>query len=101
VSDPRPVLRPDRDDDAWNEFADALWKALGEDLPGLCMGARQHCARFYFAERLLEARGFDAEASLALYETRGGFCDCEILLNADPPTFEEELGELLDEKGRP
>ena len=48
------------------------------------MGARQHSARFYFAERLLEARGFDVDVSLALYETRGGYCDCEILMNADP-----------------
>ena len=90
MSERKPVLRPDPYDEAWNEFCEALWESLGEELPGLCMAAR-HSARHYFAERLLEARGFDAEASLALYEKRGGYCDCEILLNVDQPTLEDEL----------
>lgn len=75
-----PVLRPEADDPRWGEFCEALEKALGR---AGCMGT------VYFAERLLEARGFDAHASLALYEKRGGYCDCEILLNVDPSTFEE------------
>jgi hypothetical protein len=91
----KSVLRPDRDDEAWEEFADALSVAVFQ---GLCMGAHQHSARFYFAERLLEARGFDVEASLALYEKRGGYCDCEILLNVDPPAFDEEVEQLLGEE---
>jgi Protein of unknown function (DUF2695) len=37
----------------------------------------------YFTERLLEARGFDVEASVALFEKRGGYCDCEVLFNVD------------------
>ena len=73
------ALRPG--DPAWDEFCEALWTALGEAVPGLCMGDRR--GRLYFAERLLEARGFDVEASLALYEQLGGYCDCEILLNVD------------------
>jgi Protein of unknown function (DUF2695) len=93
MSDRAPVLRPDRADAAWDEFCGALWAALGEELPGLCMGARQHCARYYFAERLLEARGFDAEASLALYARHGGYCDCEILFNVDP-LAPDEVGRL-------
>jgi hypothetical protein len=98
MRDRKPVLRPDHDDEAWMEFCEALFVALGEDLPGGCMAGHQRSARFYFAERLLEARGFDAEASLALYEQRGGLCDCEILFNVDPPTFEEEVGQLLDQE---
>jgi hypothetical protein len=85
------VLRPDRDDDDWKEFTDALEQALGPELPGLCMGTH------YFAERLLEARGFDVEASLAGYEKGGGYCDCEILFNVDPTTLEEKLEELTGE----
>jgi Protein of unknown function (DUF2695) len=83
------VLRPNPSDPRWVEFCEALWMALGEELPGLCMGARQYSARHYFAERLLEGRGFDAEASLALYEKRGGYCDCEILWNVAVPPDEE------------
>ncbi len=89
----KPILRPDRNDEAWEEFAEALSVPIFGQ--GLCMGgAHQGSARFYFAERLLEARGFDVEASLALYEQHGGYCDCEILFNADPrlnpPAHEEE-----------
>jgi hypothetical protein len=65
-----PVLWPDPADEAWQEFCEALERTLG-----LCMGTH------YFAERLLWARGFDAEASLALYEKQGGYCDCEIVFN--------------------
>ena len=28
--------------------------------------------------------GIDIEATLAFFESRGGYCDCEILLNVDP-----------------
>jgi hypothetical protein len=88
----RPVLRPDPYDADWDEFCEALFRSLGEELPGLCMG------KPWFAERLLEAGGFDAEASLALYATRGGYCDCEILFNVDPPTLEDELADLAGEE---
>ena len=74
MTDGKPVLRPDPYDGAWNEFCDALGTAI---TTAGCMGTH------YFAERLLEARGLDAEASLALFERRGGYCDCEILLNVD------------------
>jgi Protein of unknown function (DUF2695) len=72
----KPVLRPNSSAE-WREFCVALWRALGDEAPGLCMGTH------YFTERLLEARGFDVEASLALYEGSGGYCDCELLLNVD------------------
>jgi hypothetical protein len=64
------VLHPDPNDDAWQEFCDALWQTVGR------------CERDYSdARRLLAERGFDVEASLASYAERGGGCDCEIRLN--------------------
>lgn len=90
ASESLPVLRPDRADPAWREFCEALYEALGHDVPGRCNSVDHE-----FAWPLLEARGFDAEASLALYEKRGGCCDCEILLNVDVPTLEEEFAQVL------
>jgi Protein of unknown function (DUF2695) len=81
------VLVPVRGDPAWEEFCEALYEALGPALPGLCMGSH------YFTERLLEARGFHVAASVALFEKRGGNCDCEVLFNVDASveTPEEEV----------
>lgn len=39
-----------------------------------------------FARKALAGMGFDEagiEASLAYFETNGGYCDCEILFNVD------------------
>jgi hypothetical protein len=98
MSDRKPVLCPDRYDSAWSEFCEALLTALGGKLPGLCMG--DVGGRHYFTQRLLEARGFDPEASLALYETKGGYCDCEILLNVGRPTLEDALAWLTEDTER-
>jgi hypothetical protein len=90
-----PVLRPDAYSAAWVEFRDALDVALGdpEELgySGLCQGST------YFAERLLEARGYDVAACLLAYRELGGHCDCTILQNVDPLTLEDELDELLED----
>jgi Protein of unknown function (DUF2695) len=109
VSDRKPVLRPDAYDPDWIEFRDALDDELGDPAEFGRSGLCKH--DHYYAKRLLEARGFDAEASLALYEKRGGSCDCEILFNVDPPTLEDELDEerrrperlnrLLDDEAQP
>jgi hypothetical protein len=72
----RSVLRPD--DPNWGEFAEALFIALGEDVPGNCAGDHR------YTRRLLKERGYDVEASLLLYGQRCGYCDCEVLLNIDP-----------------
>lgn len=84
-----PALHPDRRDAAWNEFCDALYEALGGRLPGRC---QRHGSSHYYARRLLEERGFDGEASLALYREHGGYCDCEILMNVQD-WLEDELAE--------
>jgi hypothetical protein len=81
----KPVLRPDPNDRAWNEFCEALWSVVNE-----CENDHSH------ASRLFEERGYDADASIALYEKDGGYCDCEILFNVDPPTLEDELDSLME-----
>ena len=57
----------------WNEFVEALehmicWVCGGTDKP--------------LTTRILEEMGgFDVPGSLAFFEERGGYCDCEIILN--------------------
>ena len=82
--DPKPPLQPDHGNAAWDEFCEALWRAIA---PGRCMG--DGAGRHYFARWLLAERGYDVEASLTLYETKGGYCDCEILLNVDAPMHDD------------
>lgn len=79
----RPVLRPDADDERWQEFCEALAAALGS--AGGCDGGSHDGSGYTNARQLLAARGFDVEASLALYAERGGYCDCEILWNVYSP----------------
>lgn len=66
-----PVLAPDPDSAAWRSFAEELWRHVP------CQG---DCR---VAALLLQLGGYDVERSLALYESLGGYCDCEILLNVD------------------
>jgi hypothetical protein len=74
------VLWPDAANPEWRRFCKGLRWLLGSGLgPGGCDGSTRH------ARVLLEARGHDADASLQVYESSGGYCDCEVLLNADQP----------------
>jgi len=60
----------------WNEFVDAL------DQAGRAGGCH-HDHRL--AKRVMTEMGnIDIEESLVFFESRGGFCDCEILINVDP-----------------
>lgn len=70
------VLNPESP--RWNQFADALDAVLVNET---CDGDRRH----RHARRLMSEMGnIDIEKSIALFESRGGYCDCEILFNVDP-----------------
>lgn len=71
------VLWPDPDDPEWQGFCNALLWLLGSTVPGRCQTTCE------LARGLLEARGYDADASLEVYERSGGYCDCEVLMNTD------------------
>jgi hypothetical protein len=61
----------------WDEFAVALEVALMEH------GCTADTDRRN-AKRVMTAMGgIDIPKSLAFFESRGGYCDCEILLNVD------------------
>jgi uncharacterized protein DUF2695 len=63
---------------AWDDFCSALYERLGGDVPGRCEDDHRH------SRALLEQVGFDAETTLVYFEHRGGYCDCEVLINVDP-----------------
>jgi hypothetical protein len=72
------VLQPKAGDPEWEGFALALYWLLGSDVPGRCKTDHRS------ARRLLELHGgYDVDACLALYSEKGGYCDCEVLLNTD------------------
>jgi hypothetical protein len=76
------VLMPDPYSAEWDDFADWLCTHL----------ENEGCDRtFAITIELLEERGHDVEATLALFESKGGYCDCEVLFNVDPPTLDDEL----------
>jgi Protein of unknown function (DUF2695) len=58
----------------WDEFAEALERG------------KWNCQHDHWqAELIMDAMGgVDIPASVAYFESRGGFCDCEILFNVDP-----------------
>jgi len=62
----------------WGEFVHTLVATLGTP-PSGCKGDYRHAR-----EILTEMGGIDIEASLRCFKSDGGYCDCEILLNADP-----------------
>jgi hypothetical protein len=72
------VLWPAADDPEWTGFCAALYWLLGSRLSSGCDHSTRH------ARLLLEARGYDADASLRVYASQGGYCDCEVLWNTDP-----------------
>jgi hypothetical protein len=70
------VLWPDAADPDRRCFCKALHWLLGWGLgPAGC-----NCST-RFVRLLLEGRGYDAEPSLHVYASRGGHCDCEVLMN--------------------
>jgi hypothetical protein len=61
----------------WDEFAERLIDCLPG--PGFC----DHSHRA--ATQIMAYMGnIDIPASIEFFEERGGYCDCEILLNVDP-----------------
>jgi hypothetical protein len=67
----------------WDEFADALCRAIerhGCDGDGHAAGWATHRR----AKQIMAEMGsVDISNSLAFFEDRGGYCDCEVLLNVD------------------
>lgn len=81
------VLKPDPYSAEWDDFADWLYTHLRDE----------PCDRtFFFTIELLEEGGYDVEATLALFRSKGGFCDCTVLENVDPTTLEDELDEIRE-----
>jgi Protein of unknown function (DUF2695) len=71
------MLTPDSP--RWTEFAKALAHALVEKGPGSC--DHTCCEAEWIMTRM---GGVDIPASLEHLESLGGYCDCEIAMNADP-----------------
>jgi hypothetical protein len=65
----------------WNEFTGALDEAL--TATG-CGGDAPPHAHSHAKKIMAEMGNIDVEGSLEFFEARGGYCDCEILLNVDP-----------------
>jgi hypothetical protein len=65
----------------WEQFTDAL-DSMGR-IWG-CDGDRQGRVHRHAKAVMAAMGGIDIEATLAFFESRGGYCDCEILLNVDP-----------------
>jgi hypothetical protein len=71
----------------WNEFADALsrkiyipetkWRCDGDE------GQAGAKARRYAIQIMTAMGDIDIPATLKYFDTHGGYCDCEILLNVD------------------
>jgi len=67
----------------WDEFADALCEAIERhDCDGDAQAAGSNAHR-RAKQIMAEMGGVDIPESLAFFESRGGYCDCEILLNVD------------------
>jgi hypothetical protein len=65
----------------WEEFCDLLDKALCRYGCDNDSGPRVH----RHARRVMtKMGGIDIPVTLKFFESQGGYCDCEILLNVDP-----------------
>ena len=81
----------------WGEFLALLagpeacnLQGSGETFTFRCAGGRDKT----FARAILRQMGFGRFAvarSVRWFEAHGGFCDCEILWNCDPPRLPERL----------
>ena len=69
----------------WHEFADALGDELevhycdGDAFQGGADKQHRHAKQVMVA-----MGGVDIDGSLAFFESKGGHCDCKIILNVDP-----------------
>lgn len=70
----------------WDEFMDRLWTACDFEVTDFtelkwradCRpGQHVHCAK------VLKKMGADVQASIAHFQTMGGGCDCEVIVNID------------------
>ena len=69
----KTIMSPDHHD--WDEFAFRLQRHLAE---GACTGKSDRP----YTTTILKAMGtIDVEGSLEYFESFGGNCDCEVLLN--------------------
>jgi hypothetical protein len=71
----------------WDEFADALYEALYGPNGGCDgdIGQAGPTKVHGHAKQIMTAMGgVDIPASLKFFASKGGYCDCEILLNVDP-----------------
>jgi hypothetical protein len=70
----------------WPEFAYRLNDALCiDDEHWRCDGSHTAFEHRYAKQVMAEMGTIDIEGSLAFFREHGGFCDCEILFNVDPP----------------
>jgi hypothetical protein len=75
----------------WNEFADALWQSMaipGEPVRWRCDGdgsgdSNPELVHRHAKKVMADMGNVDIPASIAFFESRGGYCDCEILFNVD------------------
>lgn len=64
----------------WGEFMQKLEQAVtpdGENITG-CQHDHAHCRRI-----LTEMGGVDIEKTIKSFESHGGYCDCEVILNVE------------------
>jgi Protein of unknown function (DUF2695) len=74
----------------WREFFDRLDGHFAED--GRCSAKMDRT----FSRKILASMGVSAhqiEECMALFEEHGGFCDCEVVMNARDRICPETLGE--------
>lgn len=80
----KPVMTPKHR--RWQEFVLRMEGPDGcdfQEVDGQYVWTCDATAARPAARRLLEAMGFDVEASLAYFSEHGGHCDCEILYNVE------------------
>jgi hypothetical protein len=88
----------------WSEFVDRLTEAMAGpdalegDNDSVVRAAMKGCnghggtSPFESARAVLANMEMDVAASLEFFETHGGHCDCEILLNVEASAEQEEEG---------
>lgn len=71
--------------------ADQLFDAIHDGLRPLGETAMEACDhKLTFTQKWCEAAGVEFETVRSWLHSRGGFCDCEVLMNVDPQAFEED-----------
>jgi hypothetical protein len=72
----RIILTPESPE--WEAFVDAMFAAMKRNGCDGDAGHHRHAKAV-----MTSMGGIDIEKTLAFFESRGGYCDCEILLNVD------------------